>query len=123
MKLAVFAAPMALALPAPAVAADWVWVAETTAGHRHFIDVSRIMRISPNIVRWWEKVEYKNHPENWSSDITLVEAECSERKSRNLSINVYYLNGNNESTSQPSNWKYVVPDTVRETKFDFVCRK
>ncbi|WP_425304584.1 surface-adhesin E family protein [Sandarakinorhabdus limnophila] len=89
----------------------------------YYVDDSRIVFISQAIVQWWEKAEYKTHPNNWDHDISLYEANCSEGKTRAISINVYFTNGEKASTANPGPWRYVVPETVMEGKFNYVCRR
>lgn len=53
MKFAVFAALMAIAMPAPALAADWVLVTENTVGDKFYIERQSIRTTSNYYKRVW----------------------------------------------------------------------
>lgn len=58
-----------------------------------------------------------------ASNSTLYEINCKERKSRRLSDISYDRNGLVQTSSTPTEWFYIPPETGSETIMKLVCQK
>lgn len=127
MKFVVLSAGVALALPAPALAADWVFLVENLSDVKYYID-RQSMRLMPNgYKRAWIRSDYAKADKfgNTSSKF-LDEYDCNQGRQRMLT-SIYYkgeevtVSGN--TVGLTAEWQYPSPDSIGETLFNFVCRK
>jgi hypothetical protein len=100
-----------------------------------YYDTESITRPSKNIARVWVRLEYTDkgvielvkkfgkHYENFKVIIALNEMNCSDKKIRNLSITHYSNEGKVIlKASRKSEWEYIVPQSVAENLYKFVCK-
>ena len=127
MKLAVLGALIVIALPAPALAADWVLVTESLDGDKYFIDRQSIRTMSNGKRRAWERAEYALK-DKFGDTLSIIyyEFNCIENSRRLLTSNHY----NGEEVTASSNalgsngeWRFLPPGSVGEDLINFVCRK
>jgi hypothetical protein len=52
----------------------------------------------------------------------LLELNCSERMMRELSISIHTTDGKSGSTDEPTNWKYVAPETNGMRLLQLLCQ-
>ncbi len=128
MKFAVLAALMAIALPAPALAAEWVFVGESVANKdRSYIDRQSI-RLMPNgYKRAWVRTDY-NTPNEFGDTSSKIyhEFDCNQGRRRMLHSNFY--KGEEVTTSANpvganAEWTYPSPDSLAEAWLEFACRR
>jgi hypothetical protein len=124
MKLAVLFALIAITLPVPALAADWVQVADAINGDKYYIDRQSI-RTTPNgYRRGWIRNKYNTENEFGStSDKIFYEFDCNEKRKRVLSSIFYKGEEVTSSRSVTGGWDYVPPESVSEVFLMFICRK
>jgi len=127
MKFAVLAALMAVALPAPALAADWVLVGENVSDDKYYIDRQSI-RLMPNgYKRAWIRSVY-NTPSKFGDTSAKVyhEYDCSQGRRRMLTSTYYKgeeVTGSGNTVGSNAEWQYSSPESIGEILFNFVCRK
>ena len=128
MKFAVFTALVAATLAAPVLAADWVFITESASNKdKYYIDRQSI-RLMPNgYKRAWVRNDY-NKPSEFgdTSSKLYYEYDCNQGRRRILSASFY--KGEEVTTSAKpvgsnAEWSYILPDSVSESLFEFVCRK
>lgn len=114
--------------------ADWKFYAASEQ-ILYYYDAQNITHPSKNIVRVWERWDYTEKGvldmvgtsgkkyENLSHSIILWEINCSEKKDRGLSLTHYDHKGSVvHSISSPSDWNFIVPETVGEVIYKEVCK-
>lgn len=107
--------------PQAAFAAEWVLAGEGgTSKTKIYVDVTSIKRTGL-IITYWTRTEYVNDKRGWKRDLSLIEANCTTGQKRDLQTAVYYENGTSDSSSSPSRWRYVVPDSVGKMELDLAC--
>lgn len=124
MKKMLCLAVFALGLATPAVVADWVWL--DSDGNNNFVFGDADSRTDD---RAWFETRYatpKKHPGNgkfYNTTKTLEEMDCSGKRRRILTITAYSKSGNPIGSETPSyaEWEYVIPGTVGERMYEFVC--
>ena len=124
MKLAVFAALMAIALPGPAVASDWVLRHNSANGDKDYIDGQSI-RTTPNGYRgaWMRSDLEKADNDGNTNHLAYVEFDCIKKRARNLS-NVGRKGEHVTGTiNKVGGWIYIETGTLFERDLKFVCRK
>lgn len=124
MKKMLCLAVFALGLVTPAVAADWVWLGisnDNTA--TLFGDAD-----SRTDDRAWFEARYAKPQKHsngkfYNTVKTLGEMDCSGKRYRFLTITWYSKSGKFIDSYTPSydDWSYVIPGTVGEAKYKFVC--
>jgi len=123
MKLAVFAALLAIALPAPAFAADWVLVGQGAASNaKSYIDRQSI-RTTPNgYKRAWMKTIHAQ-PTNLGVSVSRILKECDCSGGRFRYLQQTYLRDEEIITTvnTTSEWYFVEPEAVDEATLNFVC--
>jgi hypothetical protein len=100
-----------------------------------FFDASSITHPSENIVRVLVRSDYTEKGvlnwvrdfgkkyENLSHSIILSEINCAEKKLRRLSWADYDHKGSViDSTSPPSEWRFIIPESSRESLYKEVCK-
>ncbi len=108
--------------------ARWFIVADDLS-HRHYIDETTIKRDSNNIKAWFLKTKYDSTElsEEHSSSKFLTEFNCKDEKVRTLTrIDYSHANGNGDvvtSIREPSDWAYIVPNTIGQVAFNTACSK
>jgi hypothetical protein len=107
--------------------AMWVPVARSNGGNDlHYIDSDNIQWRSEHIVSAPSKVE-KELPEVFGpaylKRMTGVEEwHCTEKKSRSLSLTMHFTDGTRLSDHPPTNWNTIIPKTVEEAIWKFLCK-
>jgi len=128
MKFAALTALVAIALPAPAFASDWVFVDESVASKdRYYIDRQSI-RLMPNgYKRAWVRTDH-NMPDKFGDTSAKVyyEHDCNQGRRRMLTST--YYKGEEVTTSgntvgSNAEWTYPSPDSIAETLLNLVCRR
>lgn len=105
--------------------------------HKNFTayyDAQGITRPSKNIVRVWTRKDFSEEGvldvvrelgkeyKNFSHIDSLMEINCFEKKSHSLSANHYDNKGRTIFyDSSPSEWYFIVPDSVAERLYEEVC--
>jgi hypothetical protein len=114
--------------------ADWK-VYSTNDETVYSYDRQGLSWTSKNIVRVWVKWEYTDigimrvvqqlgkEYENFKYIIALDEINCSDKKSRNLSLAYYSKYGEALYTdSSGTDWDYIVPQSILESLHEAVCK-
>ncbi len=125
MKKMLCLAVFALGLATPAVAADWVLLGIGNDNHITLGDAD-----SRTDNRAWFEKRYAT-PQNtgngkfYNTVKSLEEMDCSGGRRRALTIAWYSKSGNPIDSYTPSyaEWKYVIPGTVGESVYKFVCNR
>lgn len=125
MKKMLCLAVFALGLATPAVAADWVLVSVDSDNTTMFGDAdSRTGNRA-----WFEtrhaKPQKHSNGKFFNTGKALVEMDCSGKRHRFLTGMLYSESGTPISSYTPSyaKWDYVIPDTVGESMYKFVCNR
>ncbi len=125
MKKMLCLAVFALGLATPAVAADWVWVDIDNDNNTTFGDADS----RTDDRAWFERryVKPKKIGDGKFYNITrmLEEMDCRGKRHRMLTVTTYSKSGNPIVDSTPSyaEWRYVIPGTVAESMYKFVCNR
>lgn len=124
MKKVLCLAVFALGLATPAVAADWVWVA---------INNDAVIlgdADSRTDDRAWFEARYakpQKHSDGkfYNTFKMLVEIDCRGKRFRISTVTWYSKSGNAIDSETPSyaKWDYVIPGTVGEDMYKFVCNR
>lgn len=124
MKLVVLSAVMAIALPAPAIAADWVLVTDSINDDKFYIDQQSIRTMSNGFKRAWEQ-NYFVKSDKYGNTSTKIyyEYDCIEKRKRLLSFIIFKDEQVNNNVNIVGDWAYVSPDSVAESLLQFVCRR
>jgi hypothetical protein len=124
MKFAVVAALMAVALPAPALAAEWVLVSNSANGDQHLIDIQSIRTMPNGYKRAWKRADYLEPAENGNTGYkSFDEYDCNGGRKRLLQATMFRGIEVSTTVNSPGNWDYILPDSNAESLFNFVCRK
>ena len=124
MKLAVLTTLIAIALPAPALAADWVLVSESTNGDKYFVDRQSVRTLPDGYKRVWIQSSYlKTDPDEPNGSKYFKEFDCTGGRERNLQSTFFKGEENLGTDYNPTKWTYILPESNVEAIFDFVCRK
>lgn len=130
MKKAILVFAFIIVSAVIAEGADWVLVSRSSNGIQYYVDVSSIKKVSTGIIRSWLKIERLPDKEPLyfrgkavKKMLLLQEHDCSEGKIQNLQLSVYYTDGNNDSSLEEGEWKYVRPDTIEDRLHKFTCDK
>lgn len=124
MKKMLYLAVFALGLATPAVAADWVQVSIVN-GNTIIGDAD-----SRTDNRAWFEARYAK-PQKlddgkfYNTTKSLEEMDCSGGRRRILTITAYSKSGKSivSDTSSYAEWSYVIPGTVGESMYKFVCNR
>ncbi|OFO30076.1 hypothetical protein HMPREF3052_02825 [Neisseria sp. HMSC056A03] len=124
MKKMLCLAVFALGLAMPAVAADWVLVSiDSNDAFAIFGDAD-----SRTDDRAWFETRYTKPKKTgdgkfYNTTKRLEEMDCSGKRSRILTITLYSKSGNSigSETASYAEWSYVIPGTVGESMYKFVC--
>ena len=126
MKKMLCLAVFALGLATPAVAADWVLVS-TDSNEAYTIIGDADSRTDD---RAWFEIRYAK-PQKigdgkfFNTTKTLREMDCSGKRFRMLTVTAYSKSGNpiGSDTRSYAEWDYVIPGTVGESMYKFVCNR
>lgn len=126
MKKMLCLAVFALGLATPAVAEDWVWLSNNSNNtYTIFGDAD-----SRTDNRAWFEYRYAKPQKHdngkfYNKATALEEMDCSGKRSRILTVTWYSKSGNSISSYTPSyaEWDYVIPGTVGESMYKFVCNR
>ena len=123
-KIAQIVALMAIALPAPALAADWVWVSDSANGDKYFVDRQSVRTMPNGYKRAWIRSSYsKPDPDGTTGSRYFKELDCTEGRDRNLQSTFFKGEKNWGTDYNPTKWAYIEPETNGEAMFKFICRK
>jgi len=117
-------------------AADWKFIVKDVQGNVLEIDAASISRQPDNIVRLWVKItnskeritdwikksgeEYKD----FSTQMSLEEYHCTEKKRRVLSMTFYSSDGGIIlSSNSIREWRFIIPDSIGDAVFEEVCKQ
>jgi negative regulator of sigma E activity len=113
------------------VHAQWILISESETGSsKTFMEMKSIQQIN-QYKRAWVKVEYSSFSSMTTkhsvrSGRYYEEYDCREKKYRELSSQFYkqsdlidLVTMNNDTQE----WKFIVPESVAETKLNFICRR
>lgn len=124
MKKMLCLAVFALGLATPAVAADWVLV-DINNDNITFGDAD-----SRTDNRAWFETRYTKPKKTsdgkfYNTAKTLEEMDCSGKRHRILTVTAYSKSGNSigSDTRSYAEWDYVIPGTVGENMYKFVCNR
>lgn len=125
MKKMLCLAVFALGLATPAVAADWVLVSIVNNNVTIFGDADS----RTDDRAWFEtrlaKPQKIGDGKFFNTTKALEEMDCSGKRRRILTITAYSKSGKSIDSDTPSyaEWRYVVPGTVGEAQYKFVCNR
>ena len=113
--------------PLIANASNWIMISKNNSGDSYFVDKQSFV-FSGNEVTYWVKVN--NSARNKFGDLSSKEqwtVNCRTRES-NLLYMVTYSDFDNQgkntgSIKSPIDWRPILPDSVGEEVFKFVCRR
>ena len=114
--------------------ADWKLLGSNEKISTYY-DAQSVTLPSENIVRVWTKMNFTEEGvldwvgkfgkkyENLSHLKFLMEIDRAEKKSRRLSSTFYDNNGIVISSSySPSEWEFIIPDSVVDSLYEEVCK-
>ena len=119
--LAVFA----LGLATPAVAADWVLVDIDNDNNTTFGDADSRTDNRAWFEHRYAKPQKIGDGKFFNTTKTLREMDCSGKRFRMLTVTAYSKSGNpiGSDTRSYAEWDYVIPGTVGESMYKFVCNR
>ena len=120
--LALIAALMAIALPAPVLASDWVLVQSSHKGDRLYFHRQSIRTMPNGHKQAWAWL-YLSKPTSQSLTRArgLFEFDCSEARYRILQEEPFNGREPLTGTSGPRGWNYIAPGTRFEKLLNYVC--
>lgn len=125
MKKMLCLAVFALGLATPAVAADWVWLDIDSDNNTTFGDADS----RTDNRAWFEtrfaKPQKIGNGKFFNTVRALQEMDCSGKRRRILTITWYSKSGNpiGSNTRSYAEWNYVIPGTLGERMYEFVCNR
>ena len=124
MKKMLCLAVFALGLAMPAVAADWVLV-DINNDNTTFGDADSRTDNRAWFEHRYAKPQKIGDGKFFNTTKTLREMDCSGKRHRILTITAYSKSGNSIGSYTPSyaEWRYVIPGTVGESMYEFVCNR
>ena len=125
MKKMLCLAVFALGLATPVVAADWVFVSINDDNATTFGDADSRTDDRAWFEQRYAKPQKHDNGKFYNTDKGLEEIDCSGKRRRSLTVTWYSKSGNSIDTITPSyaEWRYVIPDTVGESMYEFVCNR
>ncbi|EOC14840.1 TPA: surface-adhesin E family protein [Neisseria meningitidis] len=123
MKKMLCLAVFALGLATPAVAADWVQVGIDSDNNTTFGDADSRTDNSAWFETRFAKPQKYGNGKFFNTAKTLEEMDCSGKRFRILTATWYSKSGNSIASYTPSyaEWNYVIPGTLGEAQYKFVC--
>ena len=124
MKKMLCLAVFALGLAMPAVAADWVLV-DINNDNTTFGDADSRTDNRAWFEHRYAKPQKIGDGKFFNTTKTLREMDCSGKRHRLLTVTAYSKSGNSIGSYTPSyaEWRYVIPGTVGESMYEFVCNR
>ncbi len=124
MKKMLCLAVFALGLVTPAVAADWVRV-DIVNDDAIFGDADSRTDNRAWFAQRYAKPQKGGDGKFYNTIKALEEMDCSGKRHRTLTLTRYSKSGNSIGSDTPSyaEWRYVIPDTVGESVYKFVCNR
>lgn len=125
MKKVLCLAVFALGLATPAVAADWVWLGNDSNNTAVFGDADSRTDNSAWVEMRYAKPKKHSNGKFYNTDKGLEEIDCSGKRRRSLTVTWYSKSGNSigSDTRSYAEWDYVIPGTVGENMYKFVCNR
>ena len=125
MKKVLCLAVFALGLATPAVAADWVLVAINNDVVILGDADSRTDNSAWFETRYTKPKKMISNGKFYNTAKALEEMDCSGKRHRTLTATAYSKSGKSIDSDTPSyaEWRYVVPGTVGEAQYKFVCNR
>ena len=106
---------------------EWTWNGDTAGGDRYYIDLERVR--TQGDYRYFWVLEDLLEPDEYGtfSSKSYMKGDCSQLRVQYLS-HTYYLQPmgeNMKSTYNPKkpDWKYVSPNSIRESLLQSACKK
>ena len=123
MKKMLCLAVFALGLATPAVAADWVWLGNDSNNTAVFGDADSRTDNSAWVEMRYAKPKKHSNGKFYNTDKGLEEIDCSGKRRRSLTVTWYSKSGNpiGSDTRSYAEWDYVIPGTLGESMYKFVC--
>ena len=125
MKKMLCLAVFALGLATPAVAADWVLVDIDNDNNTTFGDADSRTDNRAWFEHRYAKPQKIGDGKFFNTTKTLREMDCSGKRFRMLTVTAYSKSGNSigSDTRSYAEWDYVIPGTVGESMYKFVCNR
>lgn len=125
MKKVLCLAVFALGLATPAVAADWVLVDIDNDNNTTFGDADSRTDNRAWFEHRYAKPQKIGDGKFFNTTKTLREMDCSGKRFRMLTVTAYSKSGNSigSDTRSYAEWDYVIPGTVGESMYKFVCNR
>ena len=124
MKKVLCLAVFTLGLATPAVAADWVLVS-IDSDITMFGDADSRTDNRAWFEHRYAKPQKIGDGKFFNTTKTLREMDCSGKRFRMLTVTAYSKSGNpiGSDTRSYAEWDYVIPGTVGESMYKFVCNR
>ena len=125
MKKMLCLAVFALGLAPPAVAEDWVLLGINSNNTTIFGDADSRTDNSAWFEQRYAKPQKYDNGKFYNTAKALEEMDCSGKRHRLLTETAYSKSGNSIDSDTPSyaEWRYVIPGTVGEAQYEFVCNR
>lgn len=126
MKKMLCLAVFALGLATPAVAEDWVLLGINSNNTTIFGDAdSRTDNSAWFETRYAKPKKMISNGKFYNTAKALEEMDCSGKRFRALTVTAYSKSGNpiGSDTRSYAEWDYVIPGTVGESMYKFVCNR
>lgn len=125
MKKMLCLAVFALGLATPAVAADWVRLGDNGGTAIFFGDADSRTGNSAWFETRYAKPQKHDNGKFYNIAKALEEIDCSGKRYRFLKMTWYSKSGKFIDSDTPSyaEWNYIVPGTVGEAQYEFVCNR
>lgn len=125
MKKMLCLAVFALGVVTPAVAADWVWLGNRSDNDVTFGDADSRTGNSAWFEMRYAKPQKHGNGKFYNTTSALEEMDCSGKRLRILTVTWYSKSGNSIYSYTPSyaEWSYVIPGTLGENMYKFVCNR
>ncbi len=124
MKKMLCLAVFALGLAMPAAAADWVLV-DINNDNTTFGDADSRTDNRAWFEHRYAKPQKIGDGKFFNTTKTLREMDCSGKRHRLLTVTAYSKSGNpiGSDTRSYAEWDYIIPGTVGENMYKFVCNR
>jgi len=119
-KLAIPAAALIGASAAPAMAADWFRVGETSEAIT-YVDAETVTRQGGNTVFWTRRIWARPTSTGMVGNRVRYEANCQTRAYAAAYFISYFQDGRNDSWTPERTVHYAAPDTIADNMLRFVC--
>lgn len=125
MKKMLCLAVFALGVATPAVAVDWVRLDNDSDNNVTFGDADSRTGNRAWFEHRYAKPQKIGDGKFFNTTKTLREMDCSGKRFRMLTVTAYSKSGNpiGSDTRSYAEWDYVIPGTVGERMYEFVCNR